>query len=274
MPPPGRVTLIGTGHVFDLEAAVTGAIEAIRPPVVGVELDAGRLRALAARAAGEGAGQKPGGGKRQARAPMLHRILEAYQRRIAADQGTEAGNEMLAAAKAAEAVGARIALLDRPAEETLRRVLREVTWKERGRFLGVLVAGPARATWARVRRRGKSSGVEADIRRYQDDPVAALAELERTFPTVYRVMIDERDEIMAYKLRNVSQRGLDVVAVVGDGHVEGLQKRLQDLDVTVYRLDAVRDGRLPKPAAVLPGQGGADAATRSTYSWGFDTSVS
>ena len=88
--------------------------------------------------------------------------------------------------------------------------------------------------------------METELRRYQDDPAAAIEELKRQYPTVWRVVIDERDEKMAQAIR----RGLTGkgVAVVGDGHVDGMLRRLTDLDVSTYRLGDVRADRLPKPA--------------------------
>ncbi|MGB1585671.1 MAG: hypothetical protein ACPHID_01320, partial [Thermoplasmatota archaeon] len=41
-----KVTLIGTGHVFRIEDTVRDAIIALRPGIVFIELDRGRLRGL------------------------------------------------------------------------------------------------------------------------------------------------------------------------------------------------------------------------------------
>src|SRR5688572_15088300 len=175
--------------------------------------------------------------------------------------GADVGEEMLAAVQAGQEVGARIALIDPPAEDTVRRVLKELTWRERLRAFGMLAGGTVSAPF---RRGGSKAEIEAEIRRYQEDPATALEELRAKFPTLHRIVIAERDALMARRIARLLPGTRHAVAVVGDGHVPGLVGFLSDLSPTVYRLADVRQGRLPRPAASLA------TGTTAEVGFGFD----
>lgn len=244
----GRLVLIGTGHVFAIQDAVRDAIVALRPQVVFIELDAGRLRALMQRRA---SGGQPAAGN------WLHRRLQRFQEGIAEAYGAEAGGEMLAAVEGANLVGAQTHLVDRRVEITLRRVIKQLSWRERLRALTTMAGSSIRGVFRG--RRGAKQEVEDELARYSQDPDRALTELGKRFPTVRRVVIDERDDFMARRIRSgLAGTGLGV-AIVGDGHVPGLLRRLDGIDIETYRLPDVRQGALPRPAT-----------STSSVSFGFD----
>ncbi len=225
--PPGALTLVGSGHVFQVRDTIRQAILALRPDVVFVELDRGRLQALAQRqqSGGKPAAPPPGVG-------LVQKRLQKFQEGVAGMYGADVGEEMLAAVHAGQEVGARIALIDPPADDTVRRVLKELTWRERLRAGGLLVGG----TVSGLFRRGKKTDIEAEIRKYQDDPAAALEDLRDKFPTLHRIVIAERDAIMARRIAKLLPGARHGLAVVGDGHIPGLVALLGDLNPTVYRL--------------------------------------
>ncbi len=235
--PPGRLTLIGAGHVFRIEEAVRDAVVALRPDVVFVELDRGRLEALLARRRGETLPEPTG---------FVHRRLQRFQDAIARMYGADVGSEMVAAVDGARSVGARVWLVDPPAQATVGRVLKELTWRERLRVILDMGKGALRTLWPR---RDARAAVESEIRKYQEDPEAALEELRRGYPTVHRIVIAERDRIMAERIRKGLHGAAHGVAVLGDGHVGGVLRHLAGLEVQVYRLGDVRAGRLPRPLA-------------------------
>lgn len=232
---PPQLTLIGAGHVFRIEEAIAQAVQALRPDIVFVELDPGRLNALLER---QRTGKMPEG-----RAGFVHKRLAAFQQDVAGMYGADVGGEMLAAVQAGQAVGARVALVDDPAEQTLGRAMQEITFREKLRALGMLVAGGARSL---LPGRDAKAEVEAELRKYQDDPAAVLAEVQRKFPTVHRIVIAERDQRMAQRIRAGLAGARHGLAVLGDGHLNGMLPLLADLKPTVYRLPDVRAGRLPR----------------------------
>ena len=231
---PGRLTLIGTGHVFRIEETVRDAIVALAPDVVFIELDRGRLQALLYK--------RRHGSLPPSKGSFVHRRLQRFQEAIAKRYGSDVGGEMLGAVAGGQAVGARIVLIDQGADQTVRKALQALTWSEKLRGVGMLVGGGLRSLLP-----GKRPDIDDEVRKYQEDPQAALDELARRFPSIKRVVIDERDELMAAHIIRALPPGAHGVAVVGDGHVPGMTPRLDAFEITTYRLPEVRAGALPKP---------------------------
>lgn len=244
---PGRLTLIGTGHVFDIQRTVHDAVVTLRPDVVFIELDAGRLNALLER---RRTGKDP-----DVKGARIQKMLQDYQRGIADMYGTQAGAEMLAAFDAARLVGAKVALVDPPVEESLGKLRKALTVREYARIAGMALAMGARALWPFGREQAKAK-VEAEIAKYQSDPEAAMRHLQRQFPSIHRVLIEERNAVMAQRIRAGLRGARHGIAVLGDGHVDGIVAILADLRPETFRLEAVRQGRLPKvwTATTMPGQ--------------------
>ncbi|MGQ0797450.1 MAG: TraB/GumN family protein [Methanobacteriota archaeon] len=211
------ITLLGVGHVFDIGRAIRAEILARRPKVVALELDRVRFQLLLSR----GPRTPP---------PSLLGLLARFQTRIARTYGVQVGDEMLAAARTAQEVGSEIALIDEASRDVIVRAWRAMPFRERARF-GLSIVGSAF-----VRRKR----VEAEMRRYQEDERAVLEDFAAHLPTVKRILIDERDDRMAVALRELHGSKGDVVAVVGDGHVDGLSRRLEGEPIDVVRLKDLR----------------------------------
>jgi len=209
--------------VFDLQAGIRRAIETRRPAIVGVELDPARFQAL----------QAP-----ESRRPSfgVYAILAYVQRRIASEYGTQAGAEMVAAAHAAKDIGARLAFLDLDSRSVLSSLMRAMSAREKVKFAVSILGGLF------VRK----STVERELKRFEADEGAFIDELARDFPSVKRVLIDERNVHMARALRALEADHGSVLAVVGEGHVEGLRTLLADRSPEVVRL---RDLRAPPPVS-------------------------
>ena len=234
------ITLVGVGHVFDLRRQIHAVIEARHPRVVGIELDRVRFVALQNR-------ELRGG------APPVYRLLSFFQERVADKFGGRVGEEMLAAAEAARTVGAELALIDRDSSEVFREVWGSMSFEERVKLFVSALAG-----MFVTRRR-----VEKELARFNQDSVAYLDEFASQFPQVKRVLIDERDAYMAHALRELHATRGSVVAVVGDGHVEGLRRQLADVPLEVIRLKDLRFGKHPAPVP----SGTPGAGTSVTFSY-------
>lgn len=217
------ITLLGVGHVFNLEASVRDVIRRRAPKVVALELDPVRYSALLAR--------QPGPPR-----PSIFGLFAQFQARIAEDYGVHVGDEMVAAARAAQETGSEIALIDRDSRVTLQRAWQEMPFQERVRLLVAAVS----SVFVRRKR------VEAELSRFNSNEDAYLRQFAQEMPTIKRVLIDERDAHMADSLRKLHETKGEVVAVVGDGHIEGLGRLLEGLPLEVIRL---RDLRAPpRPA--------------------------
>lgn len=211
------IILVGVGHVFDLSGAVKGVVHSMRPGTVALELDQGRFAALLSKERGDGRGL-----------PLIYRLLAKLQQNIAEQYGSEAGSEMIAAAQAAHEIGAGIELIDLDAMTVFRRMTAAMSIKEKLMMVfGIFVSLVA----------GKSA-VEKEMEMYKSDEERFMAEVKRIYPSIARVLIDERNEHMAGRLRGISSRSDVTLAVVGDAHIQGLSGRLSEFaDVEVLRLD-------------------------------------
>jgi len=218
------ITLVGVGHVFDLRRQLHEVIRARRPRVVGLELDRVRWSALQER-------------ERRGGAPVVYRLLSFFQERVADKYGGRVGEEMLAAAEAAREVGAEVALIDKDSGEVFQAMWGGMPFEERVKLVVSIVAGMF------VSRRR----VESELQKFAADSASYLEEVGQQFPHIKRVLLDDRNTHMAGRLRELHATRDRVVAVVGDGHIDGLRQALADLPVEVIRLRQLRDGPIPAP---------------------------
>lgn len=223
------ITLLGVGHVFDIGPSIRTAIQRRSPKVVALELDPARFAYLMNRTP-------------RARRLSVFGLIAEFQARMAEQYGVQVGDEMVAAAKAAQEVGCPVALIDQDSRVTLTRAWQAMSFSERVRLVVFLLSGLLAS-----RKR-----VEAELDRFYQDERGVLEQFAKELPTVKRVLIDERDAQMAHAIRSLHESKGDVVAVVGDGHVEGLSGLLQGVPFEVVRLRELQ----PRP----PAQGAAAAA--------------
>jgi pheromone shutdown protein TraB len=223
------VLLVGTAHVVDLGAALRRTLEGRALQGIAVELDAERARALLG---------PPDAGARGGRtgAPLLLRLWAALQRRLGQEIGVGAGAEMRAAAALAQEWRIPLLLIDDPIRETLARLVRGLSVRERFSLIAASLVGIFLPT--RI--------VEAQIGAYRKEPAPLLEQMRSEFPGVTRVLVDERNEHMAERLVQLRGRGfVRVAAVVGDAHVPGLAEALRRRTVPV---EVVRFGQLEPTA--------------------------
>lgn len=216
---PG-ITLVGTAHVSaESVAEVREVIARVRPAVVAVELDENRKRAIVDKQRFE---ETPitdllRGGK--AGFILAQSLLASYQRRMGAKYGVEPGAEMVAAIQVAEAQHAKLALVDRDIGITLRRAYAKMGLREKMRLSWELMKSLV----------GLGDDEEMDVDEIlQEDVLSAMmGELSAMAPTVADVLIHERDAYLAAKIRDAARDG-HVVAVLGAGHLKGVEAYLRD----------------------------------------------
>lgn len=214
------ITLIGVGHVFGLDEHVKRIIRERRPNVVCLELDQERFEALRER-----------DGERDPN-PFFN-LLERFQERIAHSFGATPGSEMLAGADAARDVGANVALIDRDIRVTLSRLLKMLPLKEKV----ILFVSGITSLFASKKR------IDAELARIRTDD-SYIDDFTKDAPMFKQVLIDERNEHMANVMLEMSRRTAGIVAVIGDGHVLGVEKLLRDkgAQTEVIRLRDIEKG--------------------------------
>jgi pheromone shutdown-related protein TraB len=195
---------------------VNEVIEREKPDIVAVELCKGRYNALKGEEEVKEVNIKDLLSGNKFYYFLMHWLLAYVQKKFGKEQGVKPGAEMLSAIEKAEKINARIALIDRDIQITLARFWNKMSFFEKLKLFGSLIGAMF------------GSGMEdIDMDRMTDEDVVSqlVYELRKIAPTAASVLLDERNAIMAKNLLDISREG-KVVAVVGAGHREGIQKYL------------------------------------------------
>jgi pheromone shutdown-related protein TraB len=219
--------IVGTAHVSEASAKeVREVIEAVQPDTVCLELCQTRYDALT----DEDRWKKLDVFRviRDGKTLMLlaNLAIGAYQRRMGAQLGVQPGAELLAGAESAEAIGAKIELVDRDIQTTLRRTWANVSFWRKAELISAIMASTL------TRETLDAEAIEE--LKEQANLSKMLEEFSEALPEVKGPLIDERD---AYLMSGIeSAPGKKIVAVVGAAHVPGM-KRLFQTEVDRDRLD-------------------------------------
>jgi len=94
--------------------------------------------------------------------------------------------------------------------------------------IAVLVAIPLGILFARIRSEGTYEEFDVEDLTDTDVVTAMMEEFRRFSPGGANALIDERDAFIAHRLVALREAGHDVVAVVGAGHREGIERYLAE----------------------------------------------
>ncbi len=232
-----QITLIGTAHLSRESAdLVARVIEEERPETVCIELCESRYQSLTRKQKWQNTDLLKVIKEKKAFLLLSNLMLAYFQKKIGKRLGIRPGEEMLRAIAAAEAIGAHIHLADRDISTTLSR-----TWRVMGlwRKIKLLVQLMTSA--------GQMDAIkEEDIEKIKNQDVlqSLLSGIGEAFPEIKRILIDERDQYLVHKIRTAP--GVKIVAVVGAGHVPGIQN-YWDMPVDMSMLEQIPPkGRLSR----------------------------
>lgn len=205
-----NLTVIGTSHIAkESLKEVEEAIEKENPGIIALELDRKRFFALLHE-------EKRGVSIRDIGKigfkGYLFVLLGAWaEKKLGSIVGVSPGSEMIKAINLAKKSKTRVALIDQDIEVTLRKFSKNLTWKER---------------WNFVRDIFKSFFIRKkicfDLNKVPSKEVIKKLtnEVKKSYPSIYRVLVTERNEIMASNLKKIMLENPDskIVAIVGAGH--------------------------------------------------------
>lgn len=229
-----EVYLVGTAHVSKRSAdEVKDVIARIQPDTVFLELCETRAEAL----------MRPRAERPSAFSEMLSllslpgsvttKLLSLSMRGFYAawrHAGLEPGAEFRVAIEEAKKLGATLVNGDRDATETIRRLAATI------RFVDlVTLASPPPPPPELAKIMTSSVGVEEAIERLKSrENIRAMVKYSRSLhPEAVKVMLDERDDILAERLR--ACKGAKVVGVVGAAHLDGIEKRWEEMNAAATR---------------------------------------
>ncbi|WP_449240465.1 TraB/GumN family protein [Desulfoscipio gibsoniae] len=225
-----EIILIGTAHVSPKSVdEVKEVIQSEKPDTVCVELCQPRYQSItdADRWKNTDIFKIIKDGK--ALLLLVNLMLSSYQKRLAQQFGVQPGQEMIQGITSADEVGASLCLADREIHTTMLRLWRSVSFWGKMKLLFQIILS--------MFDKEEISEEELEKIKSQDMLTAALNELSRVSPKFKSVLIDERDQYLAEKIKTAS--GNKIVAVLGAGHVPGIKKELHhDHDLTQLSLVA------------------------------------
>lgn len=210
-----EIYLLGTAHVSRQSVEqVKTLITEHKPDTVCVELCASRYQTLRQSESWQNMDIIKVIREKKAFLLLSNLILAAFQKRIASKLDIKPGQEMMQAIESAEAVNAHIHLADREIRVTLAR-----TWYELGLWAKIKLIFQLVLSFGEVE---EIDPEEIERMKQRDVLETILAEVGQSMPSLRRTLIDERDQYLAEKIRNAP--GQKIVAVVGAGHMPGIQK--------------------------------------------------
>jgi pheromone shutdown-related protein TraB len=213
------ITILGTSHIAkQSQTEVQEAIVQGKPDIVAIELDRKRFPSLFEK-------------KRQSvrfsdvfRVGVKGFLFAAFgawaEKKLGDSVGVKPGAEMKAAVIEARKIKAKIALIDQDIEITLRRLSSALTWKEKWNFIADIFKGMF----------SRQPEFSFDLRTVPKEEIIKrmIAKLKVRYPSIHRVLIDERNVVMARNLNRIRRENpaKKIIAVVGAGHKEGLEELL------------------------------------------------
>ncbi|MBI2655006.1 TraB/GumN family protein [Candidatus Woesearchaeota archaeon] len=222
-----NLVLLGTSHIAKQSLnEVKKCIETEKPGIIALELDRKRLPALM---------QK--GGKIELR--MVRRIgIKGFlfslfgawaEKKLGKLVGVAPGSEMKLAVRLAKKNNIRIALVDQDIEITLRRLSKELTWKEKWNFIAdilkVLIT--------------RKNSIDFDLRTVPEKKIIKklVDKLKERYPNLHKVLIEERNAVIADNLKKLMNSSPDkkILVILGAGHIDDvleLIKEKQESDVS------------------------------------------
>jgi len=202
--------ILGTSHISkDSVDLVEKFITKERPDIVAVELDNKRLYAMMSNA-------KPSfkevfsiGIK-----AFLINIVGAYaEKKLGSIVGVKPGSEMRKAVELVKENKLKLSLIDQDISITLKKLSKAITFRVIFRFLGDII----KSVFSK-----KKEFIAFDIREVPSKEVIEklIEKIKDRYYEIYKVLIEERNEVMAKNLYKLMNKHNDkrIFAVVGAGH--------------------------------------------------------
>ncbi len=217
-----QIVLLGTSHIAEESIrAIDAARVKYKPDLIAVELDTGRLDALL---------------HHRKQAPFFQLIARVgvtgavfaligsyVQKKLGSKVGVLPGADMLAAVRLAHKNKLPVFLIDQPLEATLSHFSRAFTFREKLRLMGDLFL----ALFFPEQQIKKYGLAHLDLSRVPPQKLIArmVRKIKKHYPSLYQVLIAERNQHMVYQLVRLAHQYPDknILAVVGAGHVEGMR---------------------------------------------------
>jgi|TARA_B100001964_G_C14243144_1_gene606075 pheromone shutdown-related protein TraB len=209
-----NLRIIGTSHIAKQSLDdVEKEIEGRKLDIIALELDRKRLYGLF---------RKSGkiriyDIKRVGIKGFIFSLIGAWaEKKLGNLVGVSPGSEMKKAVRLARKHNIKIALIDQDIEITLRNFSKSLTWKEKWNFIVDIV----KAVFT------KKKVIEFDLTKVPSKKVIKklVGQVKKRYPNIYKVLIEERNNVMADNLRKIMETHQDkkILAIIGAGHEDDI----------------------------------------------------
>src|SRR3989338_9353291 len=216
-----NLVFLGTSHIARQSIEeVKRLIETEHPDIIALELDKKRLPALMSNAqrkvdfrALRQIGLKG----------FLFSIIGAWaERKLGKIVGVAPGSEMKAAVRLAKQNDIKLALIDQDIEITLKRLSKQLTWKEKMNF----IADIFKAIFS-----GKKE-IDFDLAKVPEKAIIKklTSKLKERYPNIYNVLIEERNAVIAKNIKNIMSLNEDkkILVILGAGHLDDVVELIKE----------------------------------------------
>lgn len=145
-------------------------------------------------------------------------ILSSFQKKMGKGE-VKPGDELKKGIEMAHTVGARLVPVDREIQTTLKR-----SWAKVGFFSKMYLLS---ALFTSLLVKEDVSEEKIEEMKSEDVLKDLFSQLPKKFDEVKKVIIDERDEYLAEKIRQEAAKSQKLLAIVGAGHLEGIMKHIE-----------------------------------------------
>lgn len=219
-----NLTIIGTSHIsIESVKQVESILLKIKPDIIALELDPIRFQALL----------KPEKKiklqdiRKIGLKGFLFNIIGAYiQKKLGEIVKVKPGSEMKKAIKTAKKLNSKIYLIDQDIRTTLKKLSKEFTWKEKFQVIEDIFLSFF-----------SSKKISFDLTKVPSQKLIdqLTSELKEKYPSLYKVLVKERNEIMAKNLYKLIQTNKNIVAILGIGHEKEIINIIKKNDAKVLK---------------------------------------
>ncbi len=237
-----KITLIGTAHVSpESVEEVKNEIAANPPECVAVELDEKRYDSMTNPDKYKDLDIIKVLKRGEALLVLANLILGSFQKRMGNNVGVKPGDELRAAIDTAVEKSVPFELVDRPIKATLNRAWAKNSFWGKCKLLAALISSAFS--------KEEVSADEIESLKKESEMDSMMHDLSEFLPTVKEVLIDERDRYLAahiWECKNTSASSAQTVtAVLGAGHLLGVQKHLEEIAAARESTDTTEIAAVP-----------------------------
>ncbi|MBQ0052594.1 MAG: TraB/GumN family protein [Treponema sp.] len=235
-----NIILLGTAHVSKESCdEVSSVIHELKPDCVAIELDEQRYASLNDTEAWKNLDIIKVLRQKKGFLLLANLILSSFQKRMGNNLGVKPGDEMRAGIAAAKELGIPAEMVDRPIQTTLKRAWAKTSGSGKMKLLTLLLGSAFD--------KEEVSGEQIENLKNNNEMDGMMNELAGYMPTVKEVLIDERDFYLAAHIWKAVQKDerKSCVAVLGAGHLPGVQKHLEKMAQNAEDCDTENISKIP-----------------------------